>query len=199
MQPRLTSQIEFLHEIEKLKVIYRRNVTIDHSRSENSAEHSWHVAVMALIFSEHSDNKNIDMSRVVKMLLIHDLVEVYAGDTWLFEVGDKNKKIEREKESADRLFSLLPDDQAREFHSLWEEFEERCSPEAIFAAAIDALQPLINCLLIGRGSEDVDKIEVSRMIESKQHIRLASDTLWDLAQHLIQLGTTRGLFYLGTS
>jgi putative hydrolase of HD superfamily len=195
MKSRLESQIEFLNEIEKLKVVYRRNVTIDRSRSENSAEHSWHIAVMALVFSEHSNEKSLDMSKVVKMLLVHDLVEVYAGDTWLFEDGDTGNRIQRERTSADRLFSLLPHDQACEFRSLWDEFEDRRSSEAIYAAAIDSLQPLINCLLTGRGINDVGRIEVSRMIESKKHISLASHTLWELAQRLIQSGFERGLFH----
>lgn len=100
MNSRLTSQIAFLNEVEKLKLIYRKNKTIDRSRSENSAEHSWHVALMALVLAEHSDAKNIDILKVLSMLLIHDLVEIYAGDTWAYDSESQGARESRENESA---------------------------------------------------------------------------------------------------
>src|SRR5215207_80229 len=127
---RLTQQLAFLNEVEKLKLIYRRNKTIDQTRYENSAEHSWHVALMALILAEHTDTPNVDLFRVVKMLLIHDLVEIYAGDTWLYDVQATLVQAENETLAAKRLFELLPEDQSAEFHDLWQEFDARATPEA---------------------------------------------------------------------
>jgi putative hydrolase of HD superfamily len=157
---RLTQQLAFLNEVEKLKLIYRRNKTIDQTRYENSAEHSWHVALLALILAEHIDTPKVDLFRVVKMLLIHDLVEIYAGDTWLYDVQATLVQAENETSAANRLFELLPEDQAAEFHHLWNEFVERTTPEAAFAAAVDGLQPLMNHLL--SGTPDAQEVLLSR-------------------------------------
>lgn len=143
---RLLKQIEFIIEIDKMKQIFRQNVVIGTERNENDAEHSWHLAVMAILLSEYMEEKNINMLRVIKMALIHDLVEIYAGDTFCYDEKANEDKAEREKSSADKLFNILPSDQAEEIYSLWREFEEMKTPEACFAACLDRIQPFIlNC------------------------------------------------------
>lgn len=117
MESRLDKQLAFLNEVEKLKIVYRRNMTIDRTRRENSAEHSWHLALFALVLGEHSSERGLDMFKVVKMLLIHDLVEVYAGDTWAYDPDAGIAQADKELQSAYALFGILPEDQALEFHS----------------------------------------------------------------------------------
>lgn len=143
MNERLTKQIEFITEIDKMKQIYRQNVVIGTQRQENDAEHSWHIAMMAVMLSEYSAVKDLDLLRVVKMTLIHDLVEIYAGDTFTYDEKAQLDKKEREGKAADILFRILPSDQATELTELWTEFEELKTPEARFAACVDRLQPLI--------------------------------------------------------
>jgi putative hydrolase of HD superfamily len=191
---RIAQQLNFLNEIEKLKVVYRRNRTADRSRFENSAEHSWHVAMMALVFAEHSNDPGLDVLKVVKLLLVHDLVEIYAGDTWIYDAVGVETQESREDEAARRLFGLLPPDQAEEFHSLWGEFEERQSHEAKFAAGIDLLQPLANHLLSGSPSDEGPKIAVQSVVQKKSPIAGASSSLWVLAQQIIEQSAKRGLY-----
>ena len=140
---RFARQIKFILEMDKLKQIYRQTCILDKSRRENSVEHSWHIAIMAIIFSEYA-NKQIDLFRVIKLLLVHDLVEIDAGDTFCYDQQARINQHEREVEAANRLFKLLPEDQAVEFESLWNEFEECKTPSSRFANALDRIQPLIN-------------------------------------------------------
>lgn len=139
---RLLAQIEFLREIDKLKTILRRTSLLNGSRRENSAEHSWHIAVAAMVLAEHS-NVEIDLMRVIKMLLMHDIVEIDAGDTFAFDEVGKASQADRENVAAARIFGLLPSDQQAEFMGLWEEFEARVTPEAKFAMALDRLLPVL--------------------------------------------------------
>lgn len=191
---RLAQQLAFLNEVEKLKLVYRRNKTIDQARYENSAEHSWHLALMALILAEHADTPGIDLFRVLKMLLIHDLVEIYAGDTWLYDLQAAQVQAENETIAAERLFELLPSDQAAEFHHLWNEFVARDTPEAAFAAALDGLQPLMNHLLSGAPDEQAAVPSRGDVLRRKQHIAASSHALWNVAQTLIEESTRRGLY-----
>jgi len=137
---RFCRQIEFLVEIDRLKSIVRQSLLMDGSRQEDSAEHSWHLALLAMVLVEHS-KAPVNLFRVLKMILVHDLVEIDAGDTYCYDEEANRSKDEREKKAADRIFSLLPPDQAVEFHSLWEEFESRQSADAVFAAALDRFSP----------------------------------------------------------
>jgi putative hydrolases of HD superfamily len=194
MEDRLRRQVAFLNEIERLKVIYRRNRTLDPSRWESSAEHSWHVALMALVLSEHADSDALDLFKVVRMLLIHDLVEIYAGDTWLYDAKARETQAEGESLAASRLFRLLPDDQAAEFQALWQEFESRSSPEAAYAAAIDGLQPLANHLLTGDPKADEVRPSKADVLARKRHMGESSGALWRLAQSLIEASTRKGLY-----
>src|SRR4051812_31121838 len=125
MEPtRLEKQIRFIVEIDKLKTIIRRTYLINEKRNENTAEHSWHLAVAAMVLAEHA-NEPVDLAKVLKMALIHDIVEIDAGDTFIYDTKGSLDKSERERAAADRLFALLPPEQGREFRALWDEFEER--------------------------------------------------------------------------
>ena len=140
---RIRQQLAFLLEIDKLKSVFRQTHLIHADRPENSAEHSWHLALLVLILSEYS-NAPVDICRVLKMVLIHDLVEIDAGDTFCYDVHNALDKDERECQAADRLFQLLPDEQGRELRELWDEFEATGTPEAQFAGAVDRLMPLLH-------------------------------------------------------
>lgn len=141
--PRLLEQIRFIVEIDKLKQVLRQSVVIGSNRNENDAEHSWHIAVMAVLLSEYSADKSIDMLKVIKMVLIHDIVEIDAGDTFCYDEKGCEDKEERERKAADRLFNILPPGQAQEMMELWREFEELATPESRFAACMDRLEPLL--------------------------------------------------------
>lgn len=138
----LLAQMEFLREVDKLKSVMRRTSLMDGSRRENSAEHSWHIALAAMVLAEHS-NVEVDLLRVMKMLLMHDIVEIDAGDTFAFDMEAKQSQAERENKAAARLFGLLPATQRDEFMALWAEFEAGESAEAKFAAALDRLFPAL--------------------------------------------------------
>lgn len=140
---RLDQQIQFILEIDKLKQIMRRSYLSDQSRRENDAEHSWHLAIMAILLKDYCSDPDIDISRVLKMVLIHDLVEIDAGDTFLYDSAGAEAKMEKEQAAADRIFGLLPSDQALEMRSIWDEFESGVSTEAKFAHALDRLHPII--------------------------------------------------------
>lgn len=140
---RLARQMAFIVEIDKMKQIYRQNYVIKGGeRRETDAEHSWHLAVMALLLAEHTDIP-VDAVRSAKMVLLHDLVEIDAGDTYCYDQAGLLDKDEREQQAAKRIFGMLPDDQASEWIALWQEFEAGLTPEARFAAALDRFQPLL--------------------------------------------------------
>ncbi|MCK9525760.1 MAG: HD domain-containing protein, partial [Limnochordia bacterium] len=141
MISRLEQQFKFVMEIDQLKHIYRQNLVADGSRRENDVEHSWHLAVMAILLQEYTAEQ-VDVAKVMKMVLLHDLVEIDAGDTFAYDPEAGLDKGEREKAAADRLYALLPADQQGELRQLWEEFETGESPEAKFAACLDCLHPL---------------------------------------------------------
>ena len=142
--PRLEKQIKFIIEVDKIKHILRQNYIIDNSRRENDAEHSWHLALMTMILSEYSVKSQLDTLKVMKMVIIHDLVEIDAGDTFAYDKVNNLDKIKREEKAAQRIFGLLPVDQRDEMIQLWHEFESMDSEEAKFAASMDRLHPLIH-------------------------------------------------------
>ena len=147
---RLSQQIRFLVEADKLKEILRQTLLTTSRRQETDAEHSWHLCLMTLVLVEHASTPGIDVLRVLKMLLIHDLVEIDAGDTFAYDTAAGAAQPDREARAADRIFGLLPADQTTELRTLWNEFEERATPEARFAAALDRFQPMLhNCLTEG--------------------------------------------------
>ncbi len=193
MTTRLEQQIQFILEADRLKNIFRQSYVISDRRRENDAEHSWHLALMTLLLSEHFEGEKIDLLRVLKMVIIHDIVEIDAGDTFIYD-SKKNHETQaiREREAADRLFGLLPSDQADEFHKLFNEFEAKKTPEACFAAAIDRLQPL----LLNFNTEGVawkrHGITYSQVVERNQHIQNASSALWNYARKLLEEAVAKG-------
>ena len=142
MNERLCKQINFMLELDKMKNLYRQTYVLHEDRKENDAEHSWHLAVMAFLLSEYAD-KEIDTVKVMKMVLLHDIVEIDAGDTYCYDSEGNSTKAEREENAAQRIFGLLPDDQKDIFYGLWREFEDCKTNEARFAAVLDRLQPLM--------------------------------------------------------
>lgn len=186
----LLRQVEFLKEIEKLKLVNRANGTLAGNRFENSAEHSWHVALMAVILGQYS-GRNIDLFKAVKMLLIHDVVEIDAGDTWLYST-DSNGTSRAEEVAAERLFGLLPPEQRSEFLALWREFEARSTDEAKFASAIDGIQPLLNHLITGNAGNE--PISLEKVRARKEYIRSSAPELWGLVEMLIDSSVAKGLY-----
>ena len=165
---RFLKQIEFIKEIDKLKQIYRQSYILGKNRKENDAEHSWHIALMAILLQEHS-NQDINIIKTIKMLLIHDLVEIDAGDTYAYDEKGNEEKFEREQIAAERIFGLLPEDQRQEFLDLWLEFEERKTNEAKFAASLDRFQPIIlNYFTDGKAWIEHD-IKKEQVIKRNQH------------------------------
>lgn len=141
-QERLEKQIEFILELDKIKSITRQTYLANTTRKENDAEHSWHLAIMAIILEEYFD-KDINLLKVIKMVLIHDVVEIDAGDTFCYDIKANEDKLLREQKAAERIYSILPENQAKEYKLLWHEFEEGQTKEAIFASILDRLQPII--------------------------------------------------------
>lgn len=144
MNERFLRQLDFIREVDKLKHIVRRSYITDGSRRENDAEHTWHIALMASVLEEHVEGERPDLLRVLRMLLIHDLVEIDAGDTFAYDVQGNMGKFDRERAAAERIFSILPEDQGKDMMGLWLEFEEGSTKEARFAAAVDRLQPILH-------------------------------------------------------
>ncbi|MCI5886110.1 MAG: HD domain-containing protein [Clostridiales bacterium] len=177
---RLERQFEFLLELDKEKNIDRQTYLADGKRKENDAEHAWHMAVMALVLSEYS-NENIDILKTVSMILIHDVVEIYAGDTYAYDEEGKKDQKERETNAADRLFSLLPEDQGVKFRQLWNEFEERKTPESKFANTLDNVQPsMLNNASEGRSWKE-HKVTVSGLMKRQSYTCEGSEKLWNYA------------------
>jgi len=188
---RLAAQLRFILELDRLKSVYRRTYLLDETRSENSAEHSWHLALMAMVLAEHA-NKSLDVGKVIRMVLIHDIVEIDAGDTYIYDAqGDK---AEREEQAAMRIFGLLPSDQEQEFRALWEEFESGETPEARFASALDRFMPqLHNYHTQGRSWKE-HGITAERVLARNVEIGEGSVTLWEFTQTLIERAVAEGLF-----
>ncbi len=189
---RLMKQIEFIVEIDKLKSIVRQNLLVDGSRQEDSAEHSWHMAVMALVLSEHSRVKGIDLFRVLKMILVHDIVEIDAGDAYCYDDKANEGKGEREGVAADRIFGMLPEDQSREFRALWEEFDARKTPEAKFAAALDRLQPLLNNYRTHGRMWLKHGVRREKVIARNRPMEEGAPALWEFASEMIRDAVEKG-------
>jgi putative hydrolase of HD superfamily len=188
----LQRQISFLIEIDTLKQVFRKAALIKDLRAENDAEHSWHLAMMVILLSKYSNDTEIDVLRTVKMALIHDIVEIDAGDTFCYRPHDREQKTAKEREAANRIFGLLPDGQDREFRLLWEEFEEMKTPEARFAAAVDRLQPLLLSFNTRGHTWLKHSVTRSQVIERNQHIEKGSVVLWEFAKQLIDESVQRG-------
>lgn len=188
---RLDKQINFILEVDKLKTVFRQNYITDKSRRENDAEHSWHLALMTFLLAEYT-NEKVDVLKVLKMVLIHDLVEIDAGDTYCYDQKANLDKRDREGKCADRLFRMLPEDQCNEMYELWEEFEKMETPEAKYAAALDRLQPLLlNYTSEGKSWKE-HGIYKSQVFERIRTMQKGSDKLWDYAESIIEDGARKG-------
>lgn len=188
---RLARQIGFIVEIDRLKHILRQTLVMDGSRRENDAEHSWHIAVMVMVLAEYAAT-DVSVARVLRMLLIHDLVEIDAGDTFVYDAAGLRDQAERERRAADRIFGLLPSDQGAELRALWDEFEERRTPDALFARAIDVMQPLLHNYHTQGGTWRQHGVTPDRVRARKSAIAAASPRLWDYARHVIEDAVRRG-------
>jgi putative hydrolase of HD superfamily len=189
---RFKSQIEFILEVDKLKKILRRTTLLDRSRQENSAEHSWHIALIVLVLAEYAEEDNLDILQVIKLLLAHDLVEIDAGDTYCYdEIGGQTQKM-RETKAADRIFNILPADQADAFRALWDEYEAKDTPESKFANALDRLQPLLHNYFTRGHTWQKHGIRKSQVIDRMQPVDDGSHLLWDYVSGLIDDAVEKG-------
>ena len=182
----LERQLAFLREIDRLKSVVRMSPLIDQSRRENSAEHSWHLAMYALVLSEHAAAP-VDVVRVVKMLLLHDIVEIDAGDTPFHDPSMQAGQAEREQRAAERIFSLLPAAQAAEFRGLWTEFEAAESDDAKFAKSLDRFQPLLHNVATGGGTWIAPGLDEAQVVSRNgPTIALGAPALWEAAAKLVR-------------
>ena len=189
---RLVQQLEFVIELDRVKTILRQSSICDRSRRENDAEHMWHLAVMALVLAEHAAAP-VDVLKVLTMVLVHDVVEIDAGDAFVYDAAAQEGKAERERLAADRIFGLLPSDQAAELRGAWEEFEAKESAEARFAAALDRLQPLLLNRHSGGEAWRRHGITSDRVLALNEQITHGSPVLWELAQRVIAEAVELGI------
>src|SRR5512142_66155 len=190
--PRLEQQVRFLVEVDRLKEIFRRTVLTQSRRRENDAEHSWHLCLCVLVLAEHANVPDLDVLRVLKMVVVHDLVEIDAGDTFAYDAAGQLGQHERAARAADRIFGLLPDDQGRAFRALWDEFEARETPEARFAAAVDRLQPmLLNAHTEGHAWR-THGVTHPQVVARNQHVAEGSAALWAYAARMVKEAVERG-------
>lgn len=193
---RIEQQFAFLTEALKLSEILRQTLLPASRRRENDAEHSWHLCLMVLVLAEHA-NTPVDPLRVLKMLLIHDLVEIDAGDTYAYDVARLASQHEREVRAAERIFGLLPPDQGGELRTVWDEFEARQTPEAKFAAAMDRLQPvLLNILSDGEKWRE-HGVTLPKVIARNQHAAEGACAVWEHALRLLNAAAARGVIASG--
>lgn len=189
---RFEQQIQFVMEIDKLKQIYRQNLLMDGSRRENDVEHSWHIAVMAMILQEYSAEP-VDLTKVLKMVLLHDLVEIDAGDTFCYDPEANLDKSQREEAAADRIYGLLPLDQRDEYRALWEEFEDGRTPEAKFAICLDRLQPLIHNYKTNGGTWRMHEVTSQQVKKRMEPVKEASPLLKEYVQWIIEDSIAQGI------
>jgi putative hydrolase of HD superfamily len=189
---RFESQIRFVKEIDKLKKVFRQTLLMDKSRQETSSEHSWHIALMAIILLEYVEGQ-IDLLRVVKMLLIHDLVEIDAGDTPCYNELACETKPERELKAANRIFNLLPMDQAHYLKLLWKEFEDCQTFDSKFANAVDRLQPLLSNYYTEGKAWKKNKVRKHQVINRIYSIKDISPKIWNYASDLVEDSVRKGI------
>jgi putative hydrolases of HD superfamily len=193
LPPRLTQQLAFLIEADKLKSVLRQTSPIgcDETRRENSGEHSWYFALMAFTLVEHS-KEPVDIFKVCQMALIHDLVEIDAGDSFVYDTVAMQDKAEREQKAADRIFGLLPTDQSIHYRALWDEFELQETPEARYAAAIDRLCGMFPNYYNNGGTWKRHQISAARVIERNAIIKDSTPELWEMAEQWVAQAVANG-------
>lgn len=191
MKERLSKQIAFMLELDKMKNLYRQTYVLHEDRKENDAEHSWHIAILAFMLAEYS-NQPVDVFKVMKMVLLHDVVEIDAGDTYCYDAEGYKSKAEREEKAAQRIFGLLPDDQKDEYYSLWREFEDSDTADARFAAVLDRIQPLLlNYTRNGISWKEHD-IKMEQVLDRNKEYFKDSEELGELIQFIINDAHEKG-------
>ena len=188
----LLRQINFIKEIDKVKYIQRKTKLFNSDRHENDAEHSWHLAMMTIVLAEHSDMP-IDILKVLKMVLIHDIVEIDAGDTFIYDTTKSHSNTDEERIAANRIFGLLPKEQADEFIAVWEEFESGQTNEAKFAKSMDRFEPLLQNTSNNGGTWAEFDVDYAKVYEKKKAIKDGSSAIWQYAENLINESVEKGM------
>ena len=188
----LLKQISFIKEIDKLKYIQRKTKLFNSDRNENDAEHSWHLAMMTIVLAEHSDVA-IDVLKVLKMVLIHDIVEIDAGDVFIYDTQKNHTNTDEELLAAKRIFGLLPKEQAKEFIAIWEEFEAGITDEAKFAKSMDRFEPLLQNASNNGGTWTEFNVDYQKVYDKKKAIKNGSSSIWEYAENLINESVDKGI------
>ncbi len=188
----LLKQVSFIKEIDKLKYIQRKTKLFNSDRCENDAEHSWHLAMMTIVLAEHSD-KPIDVLKVLKMVLIHDIVEIDAGDVFLYDTTKSHTNTDEELIAAKRIFGLLPKEQAEEFIAVWQEFEDGITDEAKFAKSMDRFEPLLQNTSNNGGTWAEYNVPYQKVYDKKKVIKDGSEAIWNYAENLINESVDKGI------
>ena len=189
---RLQQQIAFIYEIDKVKFILRKTRLFNSDRPENDSEHSWHLAMMALILAEHA-SQPIDILKVVKMVLIHDLVEIDAGDVFFFSKEEQHDNRQEELEAAKRIFGILPEEQGKAYFDLWMEFEAGETPEAQFASVMDRLEPMLQNASNQGGTWQEYDVDYHTVLDSKRIMKERTPLLWEYTQQLLKECVEKGI------
>ena len=192
LDEKLQKQLNFLVEIDKMKSIFRQTLLIDRTRRENDAEHSWHIAIMAIILQEHVAEDTVDIAHVVKMTLIHDLIEVYAGDTFAYDDAALANKEQRELEAADQIFSILPQEQGAEMRALWDEFEAKETKESRYANAVDRLQPFMNNHHTDGHTWRFGTVSTAKVYKRMDIVREVIPVMWPYVEEVIADAVKKG-------
>ena len=188
---RLQKQIAFIKEIDKVKSIFRQTYLADGTRKENDAEHSWHIALMAVLLKEYV-SEDVDVAKVMTMVLIHDLVEIDAGDTYAYDSEGAKSKREREVKAADRISGILPEDQGMYFRELWEEFEAYETPDAKYAHLLDNFQPLLLNDASGGRSWNEHGVHKSQIYKRNEKVQETSEEIWNTIQEVVESHIAKG-------
>jgi len=188
----LLQQVDFIKEIDKLKYIQRKTKLFNSDRNENDAEHSWHLAMMTIVLAQHA-NHPVDVLKVLKMVLIHDIVEIDAGDTFIYDTAKNHTNTEEELMAAKRIFGMLPKEQAEEFIAIWQEFEEGVSNEAKFARSMDRFEPLLQNTSNNGGTWKEFNVPYQKVYEKKQKIKDGSTAIWEYAEQLLNESVEKGI------
>ncbi|MBE6550959.1 MAG: HD domain-containing protein [Ruminococcaceae bacterium] len=189
---KLEKKLNFTLEIDKMKNILRQNLLVDGSRRETDAEHSWHLAMTAWVLYDHCALEGTDLNRILKMALIHDLVEIYAGDTFAYDKKGYTTKENREDNSADKLFSMLPDGLGKEYHDLWIEFDDMKTPDAIYAAAIDRLLPFMANLETQGHTWKLHNVAKKDVYARMSPVKTALPSLYPFVEYTIEKSFNEG-------
>ncbi len=184
-------QIQFIMELDKIKKIGRQTYLSDASRKENDAEHSWHLALMAFVLADYS-NEPIDVLKTMKMVLLHDVIEIDAGDTYAYDTEANKTKRERELKAADRIFGLLPEAQKSEYRGLWDEFEAMETPESKFANMLDKVQPLLLNDASGGKSWAEHGVQISQVLKRDERVHEGSEEIWAYAKSILEKNVKNG-------